>query len=152
MFRRTLVTPASFFLLVSGFDFKSITVTLTRHVIFPLQARNISVKIEFRDSDDENAKPLKVSPIVYEICSYHLKCLFVRFSFLYQIMWVIVTKKLFLCSVYTRRKEALDSLHMLSLPLFITAQLPHFTKRWVQELFYIIACEEESVSRQSPVT
>ena len=29
---------------------------------FPLalQARNISVKIEFRDSDDENAKPLQV--------------------------------------------------------------------------------------------
>lgn len=32
-------------------------------VLLPLQARNISVKIEFRDSDDENAKPLKVSVI-----------------------------------------------------------------------------------------
>lgn len=32
-------------------------------IILLLQARNISVKIEFRDSDDENAKPLKVSVI-----------------------------------------------------------------------------------------
>lgn len=32
-------------------------------LLLPLQARNISVKIEFRDSDDENAKPLKVSVI-----------------------------------------------------------------------------------------
>ena len=63
-------------------------------------------------------------------------------------MRVILTKKLFLCSVYTRRKETLGSLRMLSLLLFITAQLPHFTKRWVQELFYIIAFKQRSVSRK----
>lgn len=39
-------------------------------ILFLLQARNISVKIEFRDSDDENAKPLKVS-VMFSV-KFHL--------------------------------------------------------------------------------
>ena len=40
-------------------------------ILLFLQARNISVKIEFRDSDDENAKPLKVS-VIFSV-KFHLQ-------------------------------------------------------------------------------
>ena len=46
------------------------TTLLCYHIFLRIQARNISVKIEFRDSDDENAKPLKVS-VIFSV-KFHL--------------------------------------------------------------------------------